>query len=207
MSERRLEWSQEQGRGFFPVKDFPYNENYFDKYTGYAKTKRGRQITAARVDMVRRHYAGPVVDVGIGCGQFVEAHRNAEGYDVNPAGVLWLKKRGAWCNIYNGHIIHALTFWDSLEHIENIEDVVSRARQLVFVSLPIFRDLEHVLGSKHYRQDEHYWYFTHSGFIKWFEKQGFNMLEFNNMEQDYGREDITSYVFRRRDAGRGQAQT
>ncbi len=42
------------------------------------------------------------------------------GYDVNPVGVQWLKLRGRWIDLYTADAFPALTFWDSLEHINLI---------------------------------------------------------------------------------------
>lgn len=200
IAEKNLIWLPEKGIGYYPVKDFPYNEDYFQKYEKYAMTDLGFKITEARINFVARHWSGELVDVGVGSGQFIRARGGAKGFDVNPSGKQWLEQSGLWCDIYNGHICQALTFWDSLEHIEDIVSAVSRAKKFIFVSIPIFENCEHILRSKHFRKDEHFWYFTDEGFVRWMSEQGFDLLERNKMEQDFGREDIFSYAFRRRDA-------
>jgi hypothetical protein len=73
----------------------PYDAEYFARYQQQADTSIGRALTQARVDLVARHYAGPVLDVGIGCGQFVDARPDTTGYDVNPAVVTKLSDRGS----------------------------------------------------------------------------------------------------------------
>jgi hypothetical protein len=90
-----------------------------------------------------------------------------------------------------------LTFWDSLEHIDDPEAAVARAGQWVFVSLPVFRNAEHILMSRHYRKDEHIWYFTDEGIRRWFGVQGFVCAEHNTIESMLGRDGISSYAFRR----------
>jgi len=191
-------WLPQEGRGFYPVRqeDMPYDREYFEKYRRQADTPIGHALTEARVQMVLRHWDGPVLDVGIGCGQFVLAHPQAHGFDVNPAGVAWLKEGGIWDDLY-GRQYPALTFWDSLEHIFDIEKAVSHADEWVFVSLPIFDNSEHCLRSKHFRPNEHVWYFTDTGLKDWFAKQGFACVEQNNLETLIGREGIGSYAFRR----------
>lgn len=192
-----LIWLPEKGLGFYPAKGAVYGQAYFNKYRGYAKTERGREITRARVEFVARHYCGPLVDVGVGCGQFVRERRQTDGFDINPVAIHWLIANGRWRDIYDGKRCAAATFWDSLEHIEDAAGVVNRAARWVFLSLPIFRDCDHVLESRHYRKDEHFWYFTDQGLVRWFEEQGFRLTERNTMEQPLGREDIASYAFRR----------
>lgn len=199
-SAGNLIWLPEKGIGYFPVADFVYDQSYFDKYQAYAKTEIGVQLNLTRAAFVKSHYAGEVVDIGIGSGQFIRTHGQAKGYDVNPAGKAWLETKQLWHDVYAGEICEALTFWDSLEHIKNIEAVVRRASKFVFTSLPIFKDCEHILRSKHYRKDEHYWYFTHDGIINWFGEQGFELIGSAGFEQDFGREDIWTYAFRRKNA-------
>jgi hypothetical protein len=192
-----LVWLPEHGIGRYPVpKDRPYNESYFKKYQQLADTELGRQLTAARTQLVARHYNGPLLDVGIGAGQFVEARPDTRGYDVNPAGIEWLNQRGLWSDLYDASY-PALSFWDSLEHIDRPEIAVLKAERWVFVSVPVFEDGDHVLRSKHFRPDEHIFYWTHDGIVRWFAEQGFRMVEHNRCESMLGRDGIGSYAFRR----------
>ena len=39
----------------------------------------------------------------------------------------------------------AMTLWDVLEHIPDFQALLANVREWLFVSLPIFRDAEHVL--------------------------------------------------------------
>lgn len=192
-----LVWLPELGMGRYPVpKDRPYDADYFSRYKELADTDLGRELTAARIRLVARHYTGPVLDVGIGAGQFVTARPETKGYDVNPAGVEWLKERGAWANLYRDRY-PALTFWDSLEHIDRPDVAVARAEKWVFVSVPIFSGAEHIIRSRHFRRDEHIWYWTHDGLVAWFCEQGFELVESNGIETALGREGIGSYAFAR----------
>ena len=118
------------------------------------------------------------------------------GYDVNPAGIDWLRKRKKYQDIYKAPS-GALTFWDVLEHIDEPEKAVQVAKEWVFVSIPIFENAEHILRSRHFRKDEHIWYFTHAGLINWFASQGFICIEWSKFESELGREGITTYAFKR----------
>lgn len=194
---RGLVWLPELGMGRYPVpKTRPYDADYFSRYQQLADTDLGRELTAARIRLVARHYTGQVLDVGIGAGQFVTARPDTKGFDVNPAGVEWLKQRGMWAHLYRERYI-ALSFWDSLEHIDRPDVAVARAEKWVFVSVPIFSGAEHVIRSRHFRRDEHIWYWTHDGLISWFAEQGFALMESNDFETQLGREGIGSYAFAR----------
>lgn len=200
LKKENLVWLPEQGIGYYPVRDFlgiVYDKKYFDKYKGYAQTEIGKSITKSRMEFVAKYFDGVVVDIGIGCGQFVEARKNTLGFDINPFGVEWLKSRNLFADPYKSPF-PAATFWDSLEHIQNIQFLLENVREWVFVSIPIFQSCEHVLRSKHFRKDEHCWYFTHKGFLAWMDTQGFSPITVERFEMDLGREDIFTFAFKRK---------
>lgn len=196
-------WIPEKGMGYFPVNpnDEPYDADYFAKYESYAKTPLGVALTDWRIKFVADHYEGEVIDIGIGCGQFVERrgeHERTLGYDVNPAGVAWLRARNRWREVrrvpYN---LPALTFWDSLEHIDDPATILSGVQGWVFVSLPIFENCEDILNSKHFRKDEHRYYWTFQGFVNYMTLNGFTFISYSDAESRLGREGIRSFAFKR----------
>lgn len=194
-------WLPERGMGRLWVREAPYDADYFAKYKGYAATEMGRRITAARVDLVRRHAGEDVelIDVGIGCGDFLQAWPGpfATGYDVNPVGLEWLRTRGAYRHPLE-RPAEALTFWDALEHIPEPREFVAAARRWVFVSIPIVPgDGPPRLDWRHLRRDEHAWYFTRAGLIGWMREQGFRCAECTATESLLGRLDVESFAFER----------
>ncbi len=192
-----LLWLPEAGIGWYPVEEQPYDLDYFEKYRSYDATPTGELLTDCRLDLVYRHYLGSLVDIGVGGGRFIESHASALGFDINPAAIEWLKSVDKWVDPYSS-IMEAATFWDSLEHIHDPTKLLRNVRRFVFVSLPIFKDCNHILRSKHYRKDEHCWYFTRRGFEKFMRAFDFEIVEHSTMEQSCGREDIDSFVFERR---------
>ncbi|WP_029570479.1 methyltransferase domain-containing protein [Pantoea ananatis] len=195
--DSELVFFPELGIGRYPVpRERPYNVDYFERYKRMADTETGRLLTLSRIELIARHYHGPVLDVGIGAGQFVASRAMTFGYDVNPAGVEWLKEKGLYRDLYKTSC-SAISMWDVLEHIDDPEAAVARAGEFVFVSIPIFRDSADILRSHHFRKDEHIWYFTDEGLRNWFSKQGFECVEHNQMECDLGRKGIGTYAFKR----------
>jgi Methyltransferase domain len=192
----KLHWLPEAGIGWYPVEANPYNAEYWDKYRALDSTASGDALTACRVSLVRSHWRGPVVDVGIGGGRFVQDHHDAFGFDINPSAVAWLKGRKRYCDPHSNSI-EAATFWDSLEHIHDPAPILENVRRFVFVSLPIFDDVAHVLRSKHFKPAEHCWYFTRTGFDRFMRRFGFRMVDHSTIEQSAGREDIESFAFER----------
>lgn len=193
----RLQWLPELGLGWYPVCGAPYDAEYWSRYRKMDRTPTGAALTEARIGLVAKHWGGELVDVGIGGGRFVDDRPHTQGYDINPHAVQWLHDIGRWRNPYDGAVM-AASFWDSLEHIHDPARLLRNITQFVFVSLPIFSGSEHVLRSRHYRKDEHCWYFTERGIVWFMNEHGFSMIEQNVMEQEHGREDIGTYVFGRR---------
>lgn len=192
-------WDDERGIGHMPGDGRRiYDAAYFEKYVGYARTPLGSALNAARLDFVARHYSSslPLVDIGIGCGQFVESRKNTFGYDVNPSAIRWLIDRGCWWDPW-AYRPEAVSMWDSLEHMDDPAGFLARVNRYVFVSLPIFDGPDHVLRSKHFRPDEHLWYFTYLGLVRFMQIQGFHLIDESDMETKLGREDIHTFTFRR----------
>lgn len=157
-----------------------------------------------RVKFVEQMYGkGMLLDVGIGSGAFIE-QRNKScgapvtlGYDINPAGIAWLKNRHLWLDPSFGLPFPALSLWDVMEHMKDFRPLLKQCMGWLFLALPIFRNVEHVLASKHFRPDEHYWYFTRSGLVSLMTDLGFDLAAESRMETDAGREDIGAFAFRR----------
>ncbi len=189
-----LLWSEELGMGFHPRPPMDYSGPYFEKYQALDGTPMGAALTAARVDMVRRHFDGEVLDVGIGGGRFV-IESGGKGFDVNEEAVQWLKSRNAYADPYKG--VAAITCWDSLEHVPDPEPLVRSVGEWVFVSMPVYKDQADCLKSKHFKPGEHLHYWSVRGLIGWFAKMNFGCVEINERESDLGREGITSFAFRR----------
>lgn len=190
-------WWPELGMGFHPAPAMEYRDDYWQEYRRRDATDTGAALTRARIDLVRRHFSGVAVDIGIGGGRFVE-ESGSRGFDVNARAVEWLDGRGSLCDPYSQKV-DAITCWDSLEHIPDPTALLRQVRQWIFVSLPIFSGPDHALKSRHYKPGEHIWYWTHDGLVKWCADHGFSLVECNDMETQLGREGIMSYAFRRSD--------
>lgn len=192
-----LIWCPEKQMGFHPREPISYESDYWNKYLVMDDTEMGDALTKARCDLVNFYNKGLVVDIGIGGGKFVSAMgESGFGYDVNTQAIDWLVESGRFVDPYANRV-NSICCWDSLEHIPNPEALIEQVDNFVFVSIPIFNDPNTVTQSKHYRPGEHIWYWSDFGLIKWFENLGFINVEKNNIETVIGREDISTYVFRR----------
>lgn len=214
-----LIWSPRDQMGFYDVdahlarEGIPlvYAESYFQKYVEMDQTTFAEDLNRFRcittIQAMPDHVKPiRVLDVGIGGGGFINAllkrqdiapaRLDVYGADINPIAINWLENRkmlGSFDEMYD-----VVTFWDSLEHIRYPETALQCVGTVAIVSIPIFRDAEHALASKHYRKDEHFWYFTRQGFIKWAGRMGFIVQDVRITETLLGREDIETFVLRRK---------
>lgn len=190
-----LVWLPELGMGYHTGEPMSYEGDYWAKYIEMDDSPMGEALTKARVEFVNEHYTGQVVDIGIGAGRFVREAR-AKGYDVNKDAIEWLAKNDCYCDPYDKKV-YAITCWDSLEHIPDPEALINQVKEWVFVSMPIYEGGEAVLKSKHYRPNEHLWYWTREGLVKWFHGLGFSLVKSDDFETRIGREDIETFAFKR----------
>lgn len=195
-------WLPEKGMGFSgSALRAPsiYDESYWSNYEQRAATPMGARLSELRIHTVNRYLGdnGELVDVGIGCGDFITRRGHTYGYDVNPVAVEWLRQRNLWFDPY-AMKIKAASFWDVLEHIHDPAQPLANVDRFAFISMPIYQDGEHVLRSKHYKPNEHIWYWSRDGLIGWMRSQGFECVEHGTPESLLGREAIESFVFERR---------
>lgn len=177
-----------------------YGAEYFKKVSAYEGNEIAVAVNASRCNLLKKYLpeGATVLDIGAGTGAFVRAAVAAgfaaKGFDVMPETVAILKK----ADLYSEETsVDGITMWDTIEHLDAPEVRLKRVRRggHIFVSVPIFEDLNKIRESKHYRPGEHLYYWTRDGFIKWMGWYGFRLLEESSHEIDAGREAIGAFVF------------
>lgn len=179
-----------------------YAEEYFAKYQTYEDLEIAKRINEARV-AISHKYCFCLLDIGIGCGTFINQCRlPVFGYDVNATAVAWLQQRNLYLDPYQSipDEVDGITLWDVLEHIPEPQLLFSQVKPntYLFASLPIFPDVTRARESKHFRPNEHFYYFSESGFITFMDDSGFDFLESNDCETEAGREGILTFAFVKR---------
>lgn len=194
-----MKWNEDKGWGFLAATA-PCEKDYWAEYRELDKTPLGRVLTAVRLAMVysfaEEGTDWPIVDVGIGGGAFVTAAADCWGTDVNKDALAWLEEEDS---LWDGRPVPVMTFFDSIEHIVNPGLYLVKATKWVFLSTPIYEDEAGALASKHYKPNEHCWYFTDQGIKMFMREYGFVCVDQNELETDAGREGIGSYAFKRGD--------
>lgn len=201
MMDLRLNFQQGWAYQIHP-NPIQYDKNYFEKYVSYETNSIGSKLNEFRCNLVEK-YVESVLDVGIGSGFFLKKVKVKKlGYDINPYGVDWLKENNIFFNPYENNCDHieGFSFWDVLEHLENPNELLNKVKphSYVFLSIPIFDNLEKIHLSRHWRPDEHLYYFTMNGLLNFMNLSGFDCLELRPDESLLGRENIFSFVFQKR---------
>jgi len=181
-------------------KSVEYGEDYYKKYINYENTEISKKLNRGRISITEK-YCKEILDIGIGSGEFIRGlNIKAFGFDINKYAIDWLKKENIYINPYEKMPkVCGITFWDSLEHIPKPSEILStvKTNQYVFISMPIFRSISDVKSSKHYRPNEHYYYFTCKGLNYYMSDLGFKLIEIDDFETQAGREDILTFVFQK----------
>ena len=204
MNSDQFVWFNDKGVGFYPVKDTWYDDRYFEASIENSLSPIAEELNKFRARIVDKYLEGKLVlDFGTGCGVYLTYRENTVGYDICPKAIEDLKRTGNYFDYYRNGLddsgIEGITFFDVIEHLRHPESVLDFVTgQFIFISLPIFRDRDHVLGSKHFKINEHFWYYTDHAFRAFMEANGFELIEVTDEETTIGREDIFTYVYRKK---------
>jgi SAM-dependent methyltransferase len=217
----RLQWLEPIGVGFLDVDAFlaerggghVYDQAYFDAYRRIANDPIGIALNEFRAGLLwdylpEAECPGPevatVLDVGVGDGAFLRmagqilslGQCKLLGADINPAAITYLEELGQLGSIEDGADV--MCFWDSLEHFRDPRVPLRTCRKLALVSLPTFTSAEQAVTSKHFKPEEHFWYFTPWAFRQFADQEGFDVIDQRETETVLGREGISTFVLRRR---------
>jgi hypothetical protein len=179
-----------------------YDESYFQHYLDIKGSEIAKRLNAARTGITEK-YCRCLLDIGIGSGEFIGLSKSKVfGFDINPFAVRWLKEEGLFVDLYGDHPegIEGFTLWDTLEHVPEPQLLFQQipSNRFVFVSLPIFEDLNKVRASKHFKPNEHLYYFERRGLVTFMTDSGFEFIAHNDDETKAGRESIETFVFRKK---------
>ena len=162
--------------------DYDYVNNSYNQYG-----EKGSQMAGLRLGYligILGYVPSSILDVGYGNGDFLKVCKNViesygndiSGYPV-PEGVKFVD------NIFDKHY-EVITFFDVLEHFEDINFVKDLNCDYIYISLPWchFFNEEWFMNWKHRRPDEHLWHFNHKSIEKFFNEMGYDMVDYSDIE-------------------------
>lgn len=161
-----------------------YDRSYVIKYNRYEKTSVGEGLQRIRYGCVKKHLpSGQLLDFGCGVGSFIK-HCNLNGikgtgFDINPYGDY--TDVNVLLQDYD-----VMTFWDSLEHIENpVALIKGIGAKYIFISTPSTEDYKGDLTQwHHYMPEEHCHYYNENNLKKLIELCGYTVIETNYDESE-----------------------
>tara|TARA_Y100000385_G_C13060752_1_gene624278 strand:- start:1051 stop:1677 length:627 start_codon:yes stop_codon:yes gene_type:complete len=133
------------------------------------------------------HIPKSLMDVGYGNGDFLDACKNSidilYGNDVEPA--YPLKDNIKFVKDITSVEVDVITFFDSLEHFNDIEFVKDLKCKYAVISLPWCwgaSDDEWFNNWKHRKPDEHLYHFDEKSLEKFMKRMGFEIINYTNIE-------------------------
>jgi len=197
-------WFDDLGYGYLPPSaKFSYDGPYFQHWADLETQGKGVVLSWMRMAYTNKFSNNcQVVDVGIGAGTFIKVRNGfwktkcTWGHDVSKEGIEFLDREGINFS-FERQRCRVATFWDSLEHTLDASNYLMRIDSLAIISMPIYKDENSVLTSKHFKPNEHIYYFTKDGLVKFMDRYGFNLMDVSTFETDFGREEILTFCFNR----------
>ena len=169
-------------------KEFIYDYNYSNNYNSPTYIKNSLNLSYIRYSYIvgaihRQPFS--ILDVGYGNGDFLSVAsdqiKKCYGYDISDYPVPENCQRA---HSLTSEFYDVITFFDSLEHFEDISFVEDLKCNYVCISLPechYFSD-EWFDTWKHRKPDEHLWHFNLLALITFMKSVGFNYITHSNIE-------------------------
>lgn len=173
-------------------KAFNYSSEYihgFDKLP----CERMSEIRFDNIFQSLGKLPGSILDVGYGNGSFLlyckeERVKGIYGYDISPVNPPMDIKRIA--SFDELKYVDVITFFDSLEHCYNIDDVIHSLpeHKYIVITVPCCRDInygytdEWFASYKHLKPDEHLFHFTTIGLLQFMIEKGYALVSLNSCE-------------------------
>lgn len=172
------------------INPYKYDMDYINSNLSYTVLPQKQNMSFLRLGFVIGsvgHIPSSIMDVGYGSGGFLEVCTNiipkVYGNDVPPAyplptGVEFVD------NIFEQEV-EVITFFDCLEHFEDIEFVKNLKCKYIIVSLPWCHngdDDEWFEKWKHRKPDEHLHHFDEKTLNTFMSRQGYTLKNYCNLE-------------------------
>jgi hypothetical protein len=168
------------------VNKITYDYDYSNQYNSYGE--RGNYLAHLRLGVllgVLQKTPGRILDVGYGNGSFMKAANQCipyvAGCDLSsypvPDGCIKV-------NSITDDKYDVITFFDSLEHFDDINIISKLNTEYVFISVPWC----HYIDDKwfenwyHRRPDEHLWHFNDISLKAFFAEHGYECIYMSNFE-------------------------
>jgi hypothetical protein len=169
------------------INKYEYDVEYVDtRYNSYGElSKRMSYLRYGYIVGCLGFIPDSIIDVGYGNGDFLsvckESIKNCYANDVSnypvPKGVIFIDD-------IKSKEVDVITFFDSLEHFQDINFVKELNTRYIVISLPWchYHSDEWFKNWKHRREDEHIWHFDSNSLINFMMEMGYEKISTSNIE-------------------------
>lgn len=168
--------------------DFKYDTNYIKTYEDFKEL--GKYMSYLRLGYITGHVDfknKSILDIGYGNGDFLNIANDA-GFKCYGCDVTEYPLKNditiiKYEEIFNKYF-DIVTFFDSLEHFDEIDFVKNLNCEYVVISLPnchYFND-EWFFNWKHRKPDEHLYHFNKESLINFMNEMGYDNISISNFE-------------------------
>ncbi len=191
------------------INKVTYDYTYANKYNAYGE--KGNYLSYLRLGVllgVVQKTPKSLVDVGYGNGDFLKACRtlipDLYGCDISkyplPDGTKHI-------DFHDISGVDVVTFFDSLEHFDDIYAIKMIKTEYIFISVPWCHNLSDTwfLNWYHRRENEHLFHFNDKALVKFFDECGYDCMYMGCFEDAVrknatleGLPNILSAVFKKR---------
>lgn len=178
-----------------------YDDSYFLEFKKRALSEMGRKLYLFRKAYVECFSKeGKILDYGTGYGDLVYKDVSGRwvGFDVMKETQQRLGSKflnSSWESFSN------ICLFDVFEHFDQPSKFLNQVKSgcRLFVTIPLWNGnwdkLSEIENWKHWKPGEHFFYASLNGFIEFFEKSKFNIIDYNKIESSLGREDCYTFCF------------
>jgi len=165
-----------------------YDKDYIHTYEGFGELGvRMSYLRLANLLGAIGKKPKSILDVGYGSGDFLKVTTQSNiqsfGTDISgyptPENVKFIE----WLDVFNKHF-DVITFFDSLEHFDDISFIKNLRCNYIVVSLPECHNFsdEWFVNWKHRKPDEHLWHFSENSMYEFMKENGYKSIVMNNVE-------------------------
>ncbi len=184
---------------YSPSSKNVYDDEYLLHYKLYKRTEFSKLLQKARWDFIGKNIKSfkSILDYGCGSDAFlVEAtdcmKDQCNLYSYDP---YFMQDHKFLCE----RKLDITTFFDSLEHMNRLDIISLLNSRYIVISIPILEKNQQLFEWKHFRPNEHIWYFTEDALIKLMTiKFNYKFILKDDFETQLGRDCILTFLFEKR---------
>lgn len=167
-----------------------YDEQYVTRYNNDLGGL-SNELSCLRLGLLLGSLNQPIaklLDVGYGDGNFLDRAssviKSCYGYDIPPNFPLPTKPNIERAKNITGAYYDVVTFYNSLEHIENLDFLKEIQCRFLAMTVPWCHNFSDDWFSnwKHRKPNEHIWHFNDETLTRFMAKMGYTIIHYSNVE-------------------------